>query len=312
MSASDPTLLRRARGVRSALRRRLALRTRSLPPVWRGMLWIAASGIVFSLLNTIVRSITLTLDPFEAQFLRYFFGTLAVLPLVLRGGLAAYRPVQMMGQWWRGALHTVGLMFWFTALPRIGLADMTAIGFTGPIFIMLGAAWFLGEKMHADRWIAALVGFAGVMVVVGPNLSTDGGWYFLIMLASSPLFAASFLVTKSLTRTETSGVIVLWQAISVTVLSLPLGLLHWSDPTPMQWLGFLIAGILGSTAHYMLTRGFRVADISATQSLRFLDLLWASLMGWLAFGDVPSHSTLVGATVILASTVWIAQRERGR
>ena len=132
------------------------------------------------------------------------------------------------------------------------------------------------------------------------------------MLASSPLFAASFLLTKSLTRTESAGAIVLWQAISVTLLSLPLGLLHWTDPTPMQWLGFFAAGFLGSAAHYLLTRGFRVADISATQTLRFLDLIWASLMGWLVFSDVPSHSTILGAMVILASTVWIAQRERGR
>lgn len=306
------SLTRRALARMALARRHARMRMFLLPPVWRGMLWVAASGVVFTLLNTIVRNITLSLDPFQALFLRYLAGTLVILPLVLRQGYAAYRPVNMAGQWWRGAVHTLGLVFWFTALPRIGLADMTAIGFTGPIFIMIGAAWFLGEKMYADRWIAALFGFAGVLVVVGPHLSASGGIYFLVMLASSPLFAASFLMTKSLTHTESAGAIVLWQAISVTALSLPLGLLNWTDPTLMQWLGFLAAGILGSGAHYLLTRGFRVADISATQTLRFLDLIWASLMGWLVFSDVPSHSTILGAMVILASTVWIAQRERGR
>jgi drug/metabolite transporter (DMT)-like permease len=119
-------------------------------------------------------------------------------------------------------------------------------------------------------------------------------------------------MTKTLTRYEKSGVIVLWQAISVTVLSLPLGLLHWSAPTPLQWLGFVLAGILGSLGQYCLTRGFRAADISATQSLRFLDLIWASLMGWMVFSDVPSQTTLSGALVILGSTIWIARREHGR
>jgi drug/metabolite transporter (DMT)-like permease len=132
------------------------------------------------------------------------------------------------------------------------------------------------------------------------------------MLASSPVFAASFLMTKTLTRYESPGVIVLWQAISVTVLSLPLSLIHWTAPTTWQWIGFATAGIFGSLGHYCLTRGFRVADISATQSLRFLDLVWASLLGWLVFSDVPSHTTLIGALVILASTVWIARREHGR
>ncbi len=288
------------------------MRMHHLPAVWRGMLWVALSGLLFSCLNATVRNITLTLDPFQSQFLRYVFGVVAMLPLVWREGLRSYLPVNLAGQFWRGAVHTVGLTLWFTALPHLGLADMTAIGFTGPIFIMLGAAWFLGEKMRADRWVAATIGFAGVLVVVAPRLTGQGGGYFLVMLASSPVFAASFLMTKTLTRYEKPGVIVLWQAISVTVLSLPLGWLHWSTPSVWQWLGFAMAGILGSIGHYCLTRGFRAADISATQSLRFLDLIWASVMGWLVFSDVPSQTTLLGALVILASTVWIARREHQR
>src|SRR5665811_1467365 len=272
------------------MQRRLALAHRHarmrvfrLPAVWRGMLWVALSGLVFTLLNTIVRNITLSLDPFESQFLRYLFGVVAMLPLLWRQGLQTYRPVNLRGQFGRGAVHTAGLMLWFTALPHIGLADMTAIGFTGPIFIMIGAAWFLGEDMRADRWVAATIGFAGVLVVVAPKLTGQGGWYSLVMLASAPVYSASFLMTKTLTRYEKPGVIVLWQAISVTVLSLPLSMIHWSAPTTWQWLGFVLAGVLGSFGHYCLARGFRIADISATQSLRFLDLIWASLLGCLLY-----------------------------
>jgi drug/metabolite transporter (DMT)-like permease len=252
------------------------------------------------------------MDPFEAQFLRYFCGLLVMLPLLWHQGLAAYVPVDMKGQFWRGGVHTIGLMLWFVALPQIPLADMTAIGFTGPIFIMLGAAWFLGEPMRKDRWIAAAIGFAGVLVVVVPNLSGTGGWYNLVMLASSPVFAASFLITKHLTRTEKPGVIVMWQSITVTLFSLPLALMNWQAPTLWQWGGFMVAGVLGTIGHYSLTKAFSVADISATQSLRFLDLVWASLLGWLVFGDFPSQWTWLGAAVILVSTVWIARREGRR
>jgi drug/metabolite transporter (DMT)-like permease len=292
--------------------RHTRLRVFRLPAVWRGMLWVALSGLLFSCLNATVRNIALSLDPFESQFLRYLFGVVAMLPLVWRHGLRSYLPVSLSGQFWRGAVHTLGLTLWFVSLPHLGLADMTAIGFTGPIFIMLGAAWFLGEKMRADRWIAAAIGFAGVLVVVAPKFTAQGGGYALVMLASSPVFAASFLMTKTLTRYETSGVIVLWQAITVTLLSLPLSLLHWTTPSLWQWVGFAAAGVLGSLGHYCLTRGFRAADISATQSLRFLDLIWASLMGWMVFADIPSHTTLAGALIILMSTVWIARREHQR
>ena len=282
------------------------------PATVRGMAWMVAGGLLFSLLNTIARQLTLHLDVYQSQFLRYLFGLLVILPWVLRDGWRSYRPVNMAGQFWRGGVHTLGLILWFTALPHIPLADMTAIGFTGPIFIMIGAAWFLGEPMRQDRWIAAITGFAGVLVVVLPKMTGAGGGYNLVMLASAPVFAASFLITKALTRYEKPGVIVLWQALTVSVLSLPMALPHWQMPTPWQWLGFAATGVLGSLAHYCLTRAFALADISATQSLRFLDLVWASVLGWLVFGDVPSQSTWLGALVILGATVWIARREGRR
>ena len=282
------------------------------PAPVRGMLWMVAGGLLFSLLNTLARALSQQLDVYQSQFLRYLMGLLIIMPWVWRDGWQAYRPVNITGQFWRGAVHTLGLILWFTALPRIPLADMTAIGFTGPIFIMIGAAWFLGEPMRRDRWIAALIGFAGVLVVVLPKMTGEGGWYNLVMLASAPVFAASFLITKALTRYEKPGVIVLWQSLTVTVLSLPMALPHWQAPTAMQWLGFTVTGVLGTLGHYCLTRAFHIADISATQSLRFLDLVWASLLGWLVFADVPSASTWAGALVILLATVWIARRESRR
>jgi drug/metabolite transporter (DMT)-like permease len=288
-------------------------RVARLDPVVRGLLWSMAAGLLFVVLNTLMRSLTLQLDPFQTQFLRYVFGLLVMLPLVARSGLAAYRPRNIGGQFLRGAVHTLGLTIWFTAIPHITLADTTAIGFTGPIFIMIGAAWAFGERMRWERWLAAAIGLAGVLIVVAPKLSGAAGVYTLLMLASIPVFAASFLITKGLTRYERPEVIVLWQSITVTLFSLPLALPGWQAPTAWQWLGFLGCGVLGSAGHYCLARSFSVADISATQSVKFLDLVWASLLGWLVFADAPSRSTLVGGVVICASTLWIARREaRGR
>ncbi len=303
---------------RGALRRRLALLRRRLgrlDPVVQGLLWSSASGLVFSVLNALMRSLAQQLDPFQAQFLRYLFGLIVLLPLVWRHGLAAYRPKQVSGQFLRGAFHTVGLMLWFAALPKIPLADMTAIGFTGPIFIMIGAWLFFKEPMRWERWVATGLGFAGVMIVVGPKLSIGqggGGLWHLVMLGSAPLFAASFLVTKALTRYETTGTILVWQAITVTLFSLPLALLHWQAPTAWEWAGFAVCGVLGSAGHFFLTRSYRVADISATQSVKFLDLIWSALMGWLFFSDLPTSSTLLGGLIISAATLWLARRESRR
>jgi drug/metabolite transporter (DMT)-like permease len=272
------------------------------------MLWMAASGLVFTFLNTAMRVLSVNVDPFETQFLRYFCGLLVMLPFVLRAGLAAYNPRGLGGQLWRGVVHTGGLTLWFVALPHVPMADMTAIGFTAPIFVMIGAVAFLKERMAWERWLAAGIGFAGVLVVVGPG-QPNAGIYAMVMLASSPLFAASYLITKMLSRRDRPEVIVVWQSLTVTLFSFPLAAWHWIWPTPLAWLGFLFCGVAGSFGHYCMARAFRTADISATQPIKFLDLLWAAMAGFLVFGDIPSHWTLAGAAVIFLSTTWLARRE---
>ena len=301
-------------GPQRALRHATALRRRveRLHPSVRGLLWAVASGLLFVLLNTLMRGLSLALSPFQTQFLRYAFGLVVMLPFILRSGIGAYRPHTLRGQFMRGGVHALGLCLWFVAVPHITLADTTALGFTTPIFIMIGAILVLGERLRWERWVAAAIGFAGVLMVVAPKLAGGGGVYLLVMLASSPVFAASFLMTKQLTRFDRAEVIVAWQAITVTLFSLPLALLQWQTPSTLQWGAFLLCGVLGSAGHYCLTRSFTIVDISATQSVKFLELVWAAALGWLVFSDPPSRSTLIGGIVIAGSTLWIARRESRR
>ena len=283
----------------------------------RAMLWMVACGLLFTALNAVLRMLAQQLDPMVAQFLRNLFGAAVMLPFILREGFAAYRPKQMSGQVWRGAVHCAGLVLWFLAVPHVPLAEITALGFTTPLFLMLGAAVFLGERMVAARWIAALAGFAGVLIVVAPAVIASGGAsgtpWALVLLLASPVFAASSLITKALTRYDRPQVIVLWQSLMVALFSLPLALWHWETPTAEQWAWFAFSGLLGSAGHYCLTRAFVLADLSVTQPIKFLELIWAVLMGLVIWGEQPGVTTLVGGAVIFAATSWIARREaRGR
>ncbi|MBL8288864.1 MAG: DMT family transporter [Rubrivivax sp.] len=276
------------------------------------------------MLNALMRALALSVDPLQSQFLRYAMGLLVLLPVVLWRGWRRYVAKDIAGQFWRGGAHSAGLVLWFLALPHIPLADTTAIGFTGPLFIMIGARVFFGEPMHWERWLATALGFAGVLIVVGPQLGLglgggggggsggpSGVWH-LVMLASAPLFAASFLITKALTKQETAGVILVWQSLTVTVFSLPLAWWHWGPLSAAQWAGFLMCGLLGSSGHYCLTRSFAATDISATQPAKFLDLVWSAFFGFAFFGDVPTETTVVGGSVIAAATLWVARREGRR
>jgi drug/metabolite transporter (DMT)-like permease len=291
---------------------RLRAELLTLSPTMRGILWMASAGVLFAVLNTIMRALTLVLPIFETQFLRYFVGLLLLVPFILRAGLAAYWPNRLGGQLWRGGVHTAGLLLWFIALPNIPLADMTAIGFTSPIFVMIGASLVLGEKMVPARWLAVAIGFGGVLIVVLPGIGGSTGLYHLAMLGSAPLFAASFLIAKALTRHDRPEVILVWMSITVSLFTLPFAIAGWVWPSPLQWLAFIVCGVTGSIGHYCVNRAFLATDISATQPIKFLDLLWTSLAGYLVFADIPSVWTMAGGAVIFVSTTWNVRRERRR
>ena len=284
----------------------------ALSPTVRGMLWMAATGILFTVLNSTMKKLSHQLDPWLVGFLRYTLGAMVMLAPALRFGLRELWPKAPKLQLLRGSFHAGGMLLWFAALPTVAISELTAIGFTGPIFICLGAVLFLNERMTGARWAAVVVGFSGVLLVLNPfgaggfsGISTG----MLMMLASAPVFAASFLVAKVLTRHERSDVMVLWQHLVVSLILLPFAAVLWAMPSPGQWMLLVICGFLGVGGHYCMTRAFRVADISAVQSVKFLELLWAAALGYLMFGTTPAGWTLAGGVVILSSTLWLARRE---
>jgi drug/metabolite transporter (DMT)-like permease len=274
------------------------------------MLWMAATGVLFTVLNATMKKLAHELDPWLVGFLRYILGALVMLLPALRSGPLWPRAPRL--QLLRGAFHAGGMLLWFAALPLVTLAELTAIGFSGPLFICVGAAMFLNERMTGARWAAVLVGFVGVLLVIDPL--GPGGFQgitagMLLMLASAPVFAASFLVAKVLTRHDRSDVMVFWQHLVVSLFLVPFAFALWAMPSPAQWALLVMCGFCGAGGHYCMTRAFRVADISAVQSVKFLELVWAALLGLAIFGTVPAGSTVIGGIVILMSTLWLARRE---
>jgi len=277
----------------------------------QGLAWAAAAGFCFAILNTVMRQLAIDLPPVQALFLRYLAGTVVWIPMLMRLGVGHFKSNHITGQLGRSLVHTAGLAVWFIALPNLPLADTTAIGFTQPVFIMLGASLFLGERMVAARWIAVGLGFIGVLIVVGPKMGEADQSYALLMLCSTPLFAGSFLIAKLLTRYDKPSVIVFWQAILVSLLALPFALWVWVEPNAVQWGWVLLAGCLGSFGHWCLTKAYQMADISAAQPVKFLDLVWASLLGYLVFGHAPAIATIIGGVLIIVGTIWAARHASG-
>jgi drug/metabolite transporter (DMT)-like permease len=288
-----------------------ARRAEALGPAIRGMLWMTLCGLCFAGLNATTRVITADLHSWQTVCLRYAFGALVMLPLIVRTRLSVLRSNNVRLQVIRCGVHSLGTGMWFLALPMVPLAEITAISFTSPIFLAIGGILFFGEAVRRERWVAIGVGFVGVLIVLYPKLEHGiaANWASLLLIAAAPVSASSYLLAKRLMRYDKTETIVLWQAMLVSLFTLPIALVYWRPMTLTLVAMFVFVGLFGSLGHYALNRSLKATDIGATQPARFLELVWASALGFLIWGDVPPVWTFAGAMVIFSATTWIARRE---
>jgi len=274
----------------------------------RGIGWMLLTGILFVGVTGIVRHLGTDMAAVQAAFLRYVFGFLLILPILLRPRGAQIVPRRLGLFAARGLVHGVAVMLWFVAMARIPIAEVTALGYTAPIFTTIGAAIFLGETLRARRIGAVLVAFGGAMIIVRPGIQ-EVSLGAVAQLTAAPLFAASFILAKKLTETESSSTIVAYLSLFVTLVLLPPALMVWRAPTweELAWL-FLVA-IFATLGHYTLTRAFQAAELAVTQPVAFLQLIWATLLGFYVFGEEPDVWTWVGGGVVVASATYIAYRQ---
>ncbi len=290
----------------------LVVRWQTIPANLRGILWSGLAGILFALLNVFTLIPAQHLNPYVMAFLRYLFGTLFLVPIVLRLGVhRTMRTHRLPLHLFRGCIHAGGMFLWFIGLPLTTLASITALGFTGPIFVTIGAALFLGEDVRLRRWIAVAVGFAGAMIIIRPGIG-DLGLGAVVILISTPIFSASNLISKALARTESAPTIVVWQNLTISLAAFPVALWFWDTPQWTDLLWFIAAGLSGTLGHMCQQNGYQLADITLLQPIGFLSLLWNALLGYFLFFQQPDVWTFVGAAVIFASAMYISHREAVR
>lgn len=273
-----------------------------------GILWMLLTGILFTAMTGTVRYLGSDLPAAEAAFIRYGLGLLIVAPAVV----SAFRANIPRKTWvlfgWRGAAHTIAVLLWFYAMARIPIAEVTALGYTSPIFVTIGAALFLGEKLRVRRIAAVVIALIGVLIILRPGFQ-DVGLGQLAQVVAAPIFAASFIFAKQLTNTAPSSQIVAMLSLSCTVMLAPFAFAVWRTPSweELAWLAGTAA--LATAGHYCLTRAYKAAPITVTQPVTFLQIVWAAALGWFAFGEGLDIWVVVGAGVIVTSATYIARRE---
>ncbi len=273
-------------------------------------MFMVATGILNTAMISVIKQLSDDLHPFEIGFFRCLVGLFVLMPLLWRGGgIRVLRTNRLGLHALRGALNAAGMLAFFVALGLTPLATVSALSFTAPLFATLLAMLILGETVGLRRASGLLVGFLGTIIILRPGMEgMDFG--ALLAVGSSVAWAGAMITIKQLTRTESVLSITAWAAISVGLFALIPAILVWQWPTGEQWLLLILVGVLGSAMQYCIAAAFSLADTTVVLPFDFLKLTWASLAGFLLFAEVPDLWTWIGGTVIFASTIYIAHRER--
>ena len=289
--------------VRSALRR-FAERQ----PVISGIALIVIGSAFFASMHAGVRFVSATVHPFEIAFFRNVFGFLVFTPMLARSGLMLLHTRRIGAHIGRGAINSCSMLAWFSALSLMPLADATALALTGPLFVTLGAMFFLGETVRARRWIALGVGALGTIVIIRPGFEEVGVGTLLVLFTAFSV-SGSKLIAKSLTRTDPTVTIVAYLTLTMMPITLVAALFVWRWPSlgELAWLAAI--GAVGSCGHLCFIKAYTFADVSAVEPITFTRLIWAALIGYLVFAEAPDLGIWFGAGMIVAATSYIAHRE---
>ncbi len=285
----------------------LEIRWLSIPAIWRGALWMLLAGFLFSTMGVLVKLLGNRLDSFQVAFFRAAFGLVTVLPFALFAGWSVLRTRRPWLHGLRGLLGAGGMTCGFYSLTHLPLAEATAYSFTKPLFLVLLAALFLGEKIRARRISATLIGFAGVLIMLRPGASVELA--ALVALVGAALVSAIVVAVKLLLRTDRPVTVMFWFGVLSTLLTLLPAWYVWIPPTPWELLLLISTGALGASAQGAMVRSYLVAEATAIAPFGYLQLVFAGFFGYLIFAEIPSFWTLLGAGIIIASTLYIAHRE---
>lgn len=288
---------------------RAHLKWLSQTAVMRGILLMCLSTVAFAIMHASVRFVSSDLPPFQIAFFRNLFGLLFLVPFLVGAGFAQMRTKRLGLHAFRGFINVIAMLMFFTSLSITPLATVTALSFTAPIFAAVLSFFVLGERFRLYRWMAIVVGFIGMMIILRPGFVVVELGAVLATIAAA-LWAVAMIVIKVLSRTESSVAIVAWMGIFLCAFSIGPALWVWSTPTlsNLFWLAFI--GFCGSIAQVTLSQSLKETDPTAVLPFDFLKLIWATFLGAWLFGELPDTLTFVGALVIFASGLLIANRER--
>lgn len=283
-----------------------------LSPNVQGALWMSASMAGFVLNDTLTKSVSDQLPLFQIILVRGVFATALILMIAWRVGALRYRPDAYERRWmgWRVLGEILGTCLFLTALFNMPLANAVAILQCVGLVVTLAASLFLGDAVGWRRYTAILIGFCGVLLIVRPG--TEGfNTYSLVALGAVACIVLRDIATRRLGNRVPGLMVTCVTSVMVTLMGAGVTVFSTWQPVETEVLLRLIAAagfvLIGYNAGVM---AMRVGEVGFVSPFRYLNLLWAMILGWAVFGDLPGPITLLGAALIVATGMYTLHRER--
>ncbi|MFW5969578.1 MAG: DMT family transporter [Halofilum sp. (in: g-proteobacteria)] len=282
-----------------------------------GMALMATAMLLVPGLDAIAKTLTATLAPAQIAWGRFLFQTLAILPVLWLSG-RAIRTSRPLLHGARGLLLAGALLLIIWAFQYLPLANAIAIFFVEPLILTLLSAAFLGERIGPRRLVAVVVGLIGALIVIRPNWALFG-WAAVLPLGAAVCFAGYLALTRHSGDAEHPLAMQLWAGAAATLgLTVVIGLGDGTGvgpidpvlPEPHEWALLVGLGAFSATTHVMLAFAFRFAEAGILAPFQYLEIISATLLGLLLFGDFPDAMTWLGTALIVAAGLYVYLRER--
>jgi drug/metabolite transporter (DMT)-like permease len=274
----------------------------------RGAVWIVLSCLLFAMMGATAKFLGQRLDSFQVAFARALMGLLVVSPVFFRQGWGLWRTNRRKAHILRGILGACGMMSGFYALAHLPLAEVTAIQFSKPLFMVILAAVTLGEIVKRRRWTATLIGFVGVLIMLRPGteaLQLAG----IVALAGAFFASCVAIMIRSLMRTENRSTSLAYLGLVVTIITAIPAYLVWQPPTVFEIFLMGMMGVVGTLSQICMMQGYKLGEASALAVFDYVRLPFALIIGYLIFAELPGVQALIGSAIIIGATLYIARRE---
>lgn len=281
----------------------------TLPDNTRGAVTLLFAAAGFSLMALLIKLVGARLHVTEVIFVRQMFIILIMSPQLSKNFSQTISTKVPLLHLLRICVALIAMLAGFTAMINMPLADATAIGFAKSLFVTIFAILILKETVGIRRWLATIIGFSGVLIMLQPG--PEGFNIYAIYAAIGAVAAGLVMVLlRKMSRTESAYTMLMFQAVGVAlVLTIP-AMLNWQAPTAIEWLLLIGIGITGYLSQLCNIYAYKYGEASLLAPLEYTRILYATLIGLVVFGDIPGVTTVVGATIIVLASAYTIHRER--